>query len=136
RSDQLPVNMVDWTQAQKYCKDVGGRLPTEKEWEYAARAGTTGARYGALDAIAWYTGNSSGTTHPVGLKQPNAFGLYDMLGNVSEWMSDNHPSGGKVVRGSSSFGDLRFVRASFRGSYWAWARNSADIGFRCVGEFR
>jgi len=77
--DQLPVDSVDWNQAGAYCKAIGGRLPTEKEWEYAARRGTTSPRYGDLDAIAWYPANSGRTTHPAGVKQANAFGLYDML---------------------------------------------------------
>ena len=64
------------------------RLPTEAEWEYAARAGSTGEAYGPLDDIAWYGGNGSHTTHPVGQKLPNAFGLYDMLGNVWQWCQD------------------------------------------------
>jgi len=84
-----------------YCKAVGGRLPTGKEWEYAARGGTTSPRYGPLEAVAWYIGNSGGTTHPVGLKPPNAYGLYDMLGNVWEWTADNYDATGKykVLRG-------------------------------------
>jgi formylglycine-generating enzyme required for sulfatase activity len=64
------------------------RLPTEAEWEYAARAGTTGATYGSLDEIAWYAKNSNDESHPVGGKKPNAWGLYDMIGNVREWTSD------------------------------------------------
>jgi formylglycine-generating enzyme required for sulfatase activity len=63
-------------------------LPTEAEWEYAARAGSTTARYGSLDDIAWYKGNSGGKTHEVGQKQPNAFGLYDVLGNFWQWTAD------------------------------------------------
>ncbi len=68
------------------CK--GWRLPTEAEWEYAARAGTTTPRYGELDAVGWYDINSGGKTQPVWKKQPNAWGLYDMLGNVWEWCYD------------------------------------------------
>jgi formylglycine-generating enzyme required for sulfatase activity len=64
------------------------RLPTEAEWEYAARAGATGATYGPLDEIAWYGKNSNDETHPVGGKKPNAWGLHDMLGNVREWTAD------------------------------------------------
>jgi hypothetical protein len=67
---------------------AGMRLPTEAEWEYAARAGTSGSRYGDLDRIAWYDGNSGKSPHPVGQKQPNAWGVYDMLGNVDEWVAD------------------------------------------------
>jgi formylglycine-generating enzyme required for sulfatase activity len=95
QEDGCPVVCVSWNDAQAYTQWLNGknpgltyRLPTEAEWDYACRAGTTGERYGDLDAIAWYESNSGGRTHPVGQKQPNAFGLYDMLGNVFQWCRD------------------------------------------------
>ena len=93
-----PVERVSWNDAQEFIRTLnertGGdhyRLPTEAEWEYAARAGANGERYAPnLDAIAWYGGNSGGRTHPVGMKAPNGWGLHDMLGNVWEHVQDWH----------------------------------------------
>ncbi|MDR1921295.1 MAG: formylglycine-generating enzyme family protein [Candidatus Adiutrix sp.] len=118
-----PVEMVSWDDAQAFIKKLnqkeGGkkyRLPTEAEWEYAARAGTTG-RYsfgddaGALGRYAWYKDNSGGLTHPVGQKEPNGWGLYDMHGNVWEWARDRH--GVKYYAGSPGTDP----RGPFLGSY-------------------
>ena len=92
--ERHPVVCVSWNDAQEFCRWLSEslgelvRLPSEAEWEYAARAGTEGARYGRLEKIGWYSSNSGGWAHPVGEKQPNAWGLYDMLGNVWEWVED------------------------------------------------
>ena len=90
-----PVEMVSWEDAQAFIAKLNAldpqrryRLPTEAEWEYACRAGSREAAYGPWEEIAWVKENSGGTTHPVGLKRPNAFGLHDMLGNVPEWVQD------------------------------------------------
>jgi hypothetical protein len=85
---KLPVETISWYDADDYCRGVGGRLPTEAQWEYAARAGSTASRYGEIDQIAWYAKNSGDETHDVGQKAPNTWGLYDTLGNVWEWTED------------------------------------------------
>jgi formylglycine-generating enzyme required for sulfatase activity len=88
--DGMPVTGVSWAAAKSSCAAVGGRLPTEAEWEYAARAGTSTRYYDSVTAVAWFSDNSGDGPNAVGGKRPNAFGLHDMLGNVSEWVLDRY----------------------------------------------
>ena len=91
-----PVNEVDWNQARTFAQWVGGDLPSEAQWEYAARGGDgdqyTYAGSNTIDDVAWYSGNSSSSTQPVGQKDANGFGLYDLSGNVWEWTLDEYES--------------------------------------------
>ena len=173
--DAMPIVGVSWDEAQAYCGWAGGRLPTEAEWEYTARGGSTEARYGPIDEVAWYADNSGqqrldstqirnedqrkysqrrkdngNGMHEAGSKQANGFGVFDMLGNVSEWVSDWYdghyyqssppqdpagPAGGqeRILRGGSWDDVPRVVRVSFRfrvGSSFT----GYDSGFRCGGE--
>ena len=144
-----PVTGVDWSEAKAYCARVGGRLPTEAEWEYAARAGVRARYYGSPAAIAWFSENTDDRPHPVATKAPNAFGLYDMLGNVSEWVLDRYynaydetsdplepdqPLAGNasaVARGGSWTSDATGLRVSRRIEMPPDAAEP-HIGFRCV----
>ncbi|NCS28602.1 MAG: SUMF1/EgtB/PvdO family nonheme iron enzyme [Microcystis aeruginosa F13-15] len=154
---QNPVEQVSWNDAQAFCQKLSQitgktyRLPTEAEWEYACRAGTTTRFYFGDDAnqlgdYAWYDKNSQVTTHPVGQKKPNAWGLYDMSGNVREWCQDNWhdsyknaPSDGSawltnddnshIIRGGSWSSDHNPCRSSDR-NYYTVPVNY--IGFRVV----
>ena len=152
---RCPVEQVSWEDAQEFIRKLNERefgsgyvyrLPTEAEWEYAARAGTTGARHGELDEIAWYYDNSTGTTHPVGQKRANAWGLHDMLGNVWEWTADwfgDYPGGavtdptgpstgsGRVLRGGGWCYYAWYVRSANRSGH-SPGRRSGYIGFRLV----
>ena len=85
-----PVDGVCWTNIQPFNSATGLRLPTEAEWEFACRAGTTTVRYGVLNDIAWYSGNAGNITHAVATKLPNALGLYDTIGNAREWTQDRY----------------------------------------------
>ncbi|MEU4428149.1 formylglycine-generating enzyme family protein [Actinoplanes sp. NPDC024001] len=111
----------------------GYRLPTEAEWEHACRAGTTGARYGALDEIAWYRGNSGERVHEAGGKLPNAWGLHDMLGNVWDWCWDTYDQEVygtyRVLRGGGWFDEQWSCRASVRRRSHPSLRID-DVGFR------
>jgi formylglycine-generating enzyme required for sulfatase activity len=155
--DDRPVENVSWDDAQTFVARLSERtgrryrLPSEAEWEYAARAGSTtaypfGSDASRLGTFAWFTANSGGTTQPVGRLQPNAFGLYDMLGNVWEWTEDcwngsyaGAPTDGRawtagecgrrVLRGGSWSGNPRNVRAAYRYGFTSALRFS-DYGFR------
>ncbi|MBO4544474.1 MAG: formylglycine-generating enzyme family protein, partial [Verrucomicrobia bacterium] len=169
KGDNLPVEQVSWFDAKIFCtkltelEKAAGRLPagyeytlpTEAQWEYVCRAGTTTALNSGenlsdvnscseMDAVGWYSGNASNTTHPVGQKQQNHWGLYDMHGNVAEWCLDyfehypttavvdpTGPSTGtiNVVRGGAYNNSAHFDRSASRGSVVP-ANANMDTGFR------
>jgi formylglycine-generating enzyme required for sulfatase activity len=114
-------------------KSDGYRLPSEAEWEYACRAGTSGVRYGELDEIAWYRENSGGAVHDVATKAPNAWGFYDMIGNVWEWCWDVYDprvyGPYRVFRGGGWQDQPRGCRASVRRKSHPTLRID-DLGFR------
>ena len=145
-SPDRPVEQVSWNTIQSFNVATGLRLPTEAEWEFACRAGTTTARYGVLNDIAWNSLNTAPTTNAVATKLPNALGIYDMLGNVCEWCQDfygpyssesvTNPTGPatgstRALRGGAWRGNPSFCRASQRGAY---GTDVADLafGFRVV----
>jgi formylglycine-generating enzyme required for sulfatase activity len=160
KNADLPVESVIWDDAVAFCKALSAlpaerqagrvyRLPTEAEWEYACRAGTStkysfGDDESLLGDFAWYSGNSGRQTHPVGQRRPNAWGLYDMHGNVWEWCSDWYgdytagavrdpvgPASGsyRVLRGGSWYSAAWYCRSADRGRPFPSIRCSND-GFR------
>jgi formylglycine-generating enzyme required for sulfatase activity len=163
KGSNLPIEMVSWNEAVKFCTKLAQsegklyRLPTEAEWEYACRAGSAG-KYcfgdddNRLKGYAWYSGNSGGKTHPVGEKTKNAFGLYDMHGNVLEWCQDWYASdwyskASEEKRWNDSYGDKnrRVIRGGSYSSGPAGCRSASrdylapdiriyNVGFRLVLE--
>ena len=157
--ENCPVEQISWDDAQEFIKKLNAqndgyqyRLPSEAEWEYACRAGTTGDYAGDPNSMAWYTTNADYKTHPVGQKQANAWSLYDMHGNVSEWVMDYQhnnydgaPNDGsawskavsddRMERGGSWTFDAKRVRSAHRGEAphdYRWK----DVGFRLVAVSR
>ncbi len=151
---EQPVVGVNWNNAKRYAEWAGLRLPTESEWEYACRAGTETRYYLGdeekdLERAGWYFGNSEGQLHPVGEKEPNSFGLYDMHGNIFEWCEDGWhnsyngaPDDGRpwidetrgsnrVIRGGGWDGNARDCRSSDRSSGGP-SDGSDFLGFRLV----
>ena len=158
--DDCPVEMVSWNEAAEFVKRLSQRgrytfrLPTEAEWEYACRSGGRQEKYSGGDnvnAVAWHDDNSGGRTHPVGKRQPNGLGIYDMSGNVKEWCLDWYandyysrspkdnpqgPSSGtdRVVRGGMWLNGASGVRCSDRtfGRLYRWHDDYGEFGFRLV----
>jgi len=165
-----PVELVSWNDCVRFCERAGLRLPTEAEWEYACRAGTTGAYAGDLASMAWFADNSGKKpldaaalwkrdrdnyaktvldngcqSRPVRQRKPNAWGLYDMHGNVWEWVDDHYApyptqggteeaartaeGGARVLRGGGWYDDASFCRAAYRLNF-APGLTGSFIGFR------
>jgi len=159
KGDSLPVENVSWNDVQSFIKKLNSksgkkyRLPTEAEWEYAARGGvkSKGLVYAGsnnIDDVAWYTLNSDDKTQTVGTKRPNELGIYDMSGNVWEWVNDRFgeysgasetdpkgPSFGstRVNRGGSWDDDARLIRVTSRGDNTPESRFNS-LGFRLVRD--
>jgi len=163
RGSDRPVERVAWPTVAEFCQKLTEReraagrlpdgwrytLPTEAQWEFACRAGTDGKYAGDLEAMAWYEANSGEQSHPVAQKQPNAWGFYDMHGNVFEWCADwyrGYPGGEvsdptgpaagqfRVLRGGSWFQPAGWSRSSFR--FWHTGEYRVNhVGFRLALAF-
>jgi len=141
-----PVEKVTWREAQLFCRSIGGQLPTDAQWEMAARGGSVRPRHGVVARIGWYSKNSVYQSHEVAKLAPNGYGLYDMLGNVWEWTADSWsglPNGTdpvatgsgdtRVIRGGSYYSNPVDLRVSSR-YFAAGTTRDYSIGFRCVWE--
>ena len=156
--DNCPVDNVSWSDIQNFISKLNSRsdgskyrLPTEAEWEYAARSGGKSEIYSGGDdvgSVAWYNENSAGKDHPVGTKDPNGLGIFDMSGSVWEWTNDwygsdyyansprNNPAGpssgiDRVIRGGCRTGEAYNMRTARRNGYTPHTRKHA-LGFRLL----
>jgi formylglycine-generating enzyme required for sulfatase activity len=165
KGERNPVENVSWKDAVSFCNKLsvkmglepcytsdssgdimfnsnahGYRLPSEAEWEYACKAGTNGPRYGDIGAIAWYKENSQKTTHEVGQKMPNPWGLYDMLGNVWEWCSDIYDEtvygSYRIFRGGGWCDEERGCMATNRRRSHPNSFKIDDLGFRIAQSIK
>ena len=164
--ENLPVETISWKEAVTFCNSLsainrlntcyifdnendeiifkteadGFRLPTEAEWEYACKAGTSGIRYGGIDAVAWYRENSGKSTQFVGTKEPNLFGIYDMLGNVWEWCSDIYDEtvygSYRIIRGGGWNDEARGCMATNRRRSHPLLFKIDDLGFRVARNIK
>jgi ankyrin repeat protein len=150
KGDDYPVETVDWDDVQGFIAALSAgtgvpfRLPTEAEWEYACRAGSSGQEEIELGDLSWFKDNADGSTHPVGQKRPNAWGLHDMLGNVWEWCQDwyaDYPGSSQVNPTGPGTGFRRIIRGGAWSSLFVLARplsrgrsepsiRDDDLGFR------
>ena len=141
KGDNLPVEMVSWNDVQEFLFRLNAltgrnyRLPTQAEWEFAARGGSASKGYiysgsNGIAVVAWFKENSNNRTHPVGTKQPNELGIYDMSGNVWEWCEDLY-WGGRIVRGGSWGDKAKSARVSAGIKYYPYNLNNF-LGFRVV----
>jgi formylglycine-generating enzyme required for sulfatase activity len=166
KGSKRPVETVSWKETVHFCNLLSGkaglqpcyywlgkdeeiifdsqsdgyRLPGEAEWEYACKADTKGPRYGEIDVIGWYKGNSEASTHEVGMKAPNSWGLYDMLGNVWEWCTDIYDEQVygtyRIFRGGGWFDEARGCLATNRRRSHPAAFKIDDLGFRIARNLK
>jgi formylglycine-generating enzyme required for sulfatase activity len=166
KGNNLPVESVSWRDSVIFCNSLssmaglnsyynldndnqeitvdlkanGFRLPTEAEWEYACKAGTTGVRYGKINKIAWYKENSGGKPNEVGTMYPNSWGLYDMLGNVWEWCSDIYDQevygSYRIFRGGGWNDEERGCLATNRRRSHPISFKIDDLGFRIARNLK